>query len=88
MAEWTHRICERDWFDTVLIRDTRPPGVTENDELRMPVRLQDRDPEPCCVCGVLSVSGIYFRRHQDDLICGGLHDPQEYGAWSKVGWSA
>jgi hypothetical protein len=85
MAEWTHRICEKDWFDTTLERDTMPPGVSETGEFRMPVRLPDREPEPCCVCGVLCVSGIYFRRHPEDLRCTGRHDPDDWHLWSQVG---
>lgn len=82
MAELKHRICERCWFDVVLVRDTRPQGVGEDMTLRMPVQVIGREPAPCCVCGGLCVTSIFFRRHQDDLRCRGRHD--DWASWANV----
>ena len=110
MAEWTHRICERCWFDGTdqyekaegpLDDDAKdyyrlihePPGVFKDGEhagaYRMPVQAlgEDGKPEPgaCCFCGGMTITGIYTRHDQEDLLCKGRHAPEQLGEWSRVG---
>lgn len=72
MAEWTHNICERDWFAD------RKYSAHESGGFRMPSRILDPDGGDhngiCCVCGVPTVSGIYIREDEKELTCKGDHE--------------
>lgn len=75
MAEWTHRVCERCWFDSEL-------GMSGGGIYRLPAQVKDDPPGACCRCGGMTVTGIYFREDQEQLLCRGRHDsPAE---WSQV----
>lgn len=65
MAEWTHNICEKCWF--------------EREPERFPVQVK-REPndllvDNCCFCGTVKVTRIYVRHDPKDaaLLCGGEH---------------
>lgn len=89
MAEWNHRICERCWFDGPKSEHPSMPGA-----FRMPVRVKDWGPkeddiepvEPglCCYCGGLTVTGIFVREDENDVLCKGRHDESQWSEWAKV----
>lgn len=84
MAEWTHRICERCWFDDENLSTTddgayRTPVQVINPETKVP------DPGVCCTCGGLTITGIYMRKNENDLLCKGRHGEDQIGSWSQVG---
>jgi hypothetical protein len=90
VAEWTHRICERCWFDgTDLYRGMlgsdpvlAPPGMLEDGTYRQPVQVKEPDPGACCICGGMTITGIYFRHDERELLCQGEHEDLR---WSRVG---
>lgn len=100
MAEWTHRCCERCWFDgtewlerqgesrNFELREVEPLGVINDGAhagaYRMPTQVVDSEPGPCCVCGGMTITGIYFRRNETELRCLGRHEPEQLGQWSRV----
>ena len=96
MTEWTHRTCERCWFDgTERVERVHnsedykliitPPIQGEFDgSFRMPTQVKETEPGACCVCGGLTITGIFFRRSQDELPCQGRHEPEQLGSWSRV----
>lgn len=80
MSQWNHSQCERCWIrDYAILDDTAQPsrivGVS-----RLPVRLKNghgqiADPEPCCFCGEVTISGIQVRHDPKTLLeCLG-HEP-------------
>ncbi len=98
MAERTHRICERCWFDgsEVYAFDVNgavrlpPPGVMELDQpgvtaYRHPTQVREAEPSACCVCGGMTITGIFFRHDQEGLLCKSRHEPGQLGVWSRVG---
>ena len=103
MAEWTHRCCERCWFDgkEVLhkmddghwdLREVEPIGAMSDPEhanlYRTPVQVVDAEPGACCVCGGMTITGIFFRRDERELLCLGRHEPEQLGEWSRIGLAA
>jgi hypothetical protein len=66
MGGWTHRCCERCWFDG--------PGQTINGQARLPVQVKGDPPGRCCYCGGVTVTAIYRRDDPAMLICQGNHD--------------
>lgn len=81
MAEWTHRICERCWFDGT---DSLPaPGVRE-EIYHQPIQVIDPEPGACCYCGGMTITGIYTRQDETRLLCRGRHEPDETAEWSMV----
>lgn len=95
MAEWDHRCCERCWFDgaeRLERRDDQIPDweIIRTDPIqgdldgayRHPSQVKDADPGACCVCGGMTITGIFFRRDQDELLCAGRHE--DLGSWSRV----
>ena len=82
MAEWTHRVCERDWFDSDLSEHSSMPGA-----FRMPTQVKDVEPGLCCVCGGLCVTGIFIRKQQDDVLCQGRHEESQWHEWARVALS-
>jgi hypothetical protein len=74
MTEWTHNICERDWY-------IGSHGVLENGVFREPTRAKDTA-GVCCVCGAPTVSGIFIRADEKYLRCRGDHDHPE--RWSPI----
>lgn len=73
LANFTHRICERCWFDG--------PGRLEDDMVRLPVQVKDPDdPEgigTCCFCAGPCVTGIYTRKDPRLLDCQMRHGPDD-----------
>ena len=97
MAEWTHRCCERCYFDgpelylpnegqenSYEIYNVAPPGQNEDGTFRMPVQVKDAEPGVCCFCGGLTITGILVPHDQDELLCKGRHDPAEASTWARV----
>lgn len=78
MAEWTHNVCERCWFTTHELSHHPDGGF------RMPSRVNraDSPPDICCMCGTPTVSGIYIRRDENELLCQGDHEHPE--RWSPL----
>jgi hypothetical protein len=60
MSSFTHLICDSCWAIRCYVR---------NEIGRVPTRLQHPETEPCCVCGLLTGSGIYFRENPANLSC-------------------
>lgn len=100
MGEWTHRACERCWFDgtefltktasrTWDLSEVEPIGLVREGEhagaYRMPVQVKDVEPGACCVCAGMTITGIFFRRDESALQCRGRHAPEQLGEWSRVG---
>lgn len=83
MAEWTHRICERCWFDGTPFMAA--PGENPDGTFRSPVQVKEVEPAACCSCGGLTITGIFFRRDETELLCRGRHDDPR--SWAKVGLS-
>lgn len=86
MTEFNHRICERDWFDSDKSEHPSIPGA-----FRMPIRVKDWGPDEdkvqpglCCYCGGLTVTGIFVRQHEDEVLCGGRHDESQWHEWGRV----
>ncbi len=77
-----HRICERCWFDAEDPATGEPRGVYEDGTYRTPVQVRAPEPGPCCVCGGLTITGIFFRSRPESLLCHGDHDNP--GDWSRV----
>lgn len=84
MSQWTHRICERCWFDG-------PYGTLDDGAYRQPTQIIDPTPGPCCFCGGMTITGIFIRANpfsppRDDttsgVICAGDHEHPEQ--WSAV----
>jgi hypothetical protein len=75
MAEWTHRLCERCWFDG-------PYGTDENGFYVRPVQVKIVEPGACCSCGGMTITGIYARGPQEEFLCLGQHDQVE--KWSAL----
>jgi len=109
MAEWSHRCCERCWFDgpELFLPQRAPdegvggqvaasyelftlpaPGQKEDGTFKMPVQVKEIDPGACCYCGGLTITAIFTRHDQDELLCKGRHAPEEVGTWSRVTLSA
>lgn len=65
MGEWTHRICERCWFDG--------PGVLPDGAARLPVQVTEIEPGHCCYCLGWTVTGIFRRNDPALLPCAGVH---------------
>lgn len=91
MAEWNHRICERCWFDSAKSEHPSMPGA-----FRMPVRVKDWGPEDdedkvqpglCCYCGGLTITGIFTRQNQDEVLCQGRHEESQWHEWARVALS-
>lgn len=59
-SPWTHKLCETCW--TMLYHS------------RIPTRLNKDKQFPCCLCGMLTTSGIYYREDPTKMLCGGKHD--------------
>jgi len=72
MSEWTHNICERDWFMSPRF------SAHESGGFRMPHQIRDPDGQAmngiCCMCGVPTVSGIFVRADEKSMRCQGDHE--------------
>ncbi len=72
MANWTHQICERCWFDG--------PGRGLFGSVRVPVQVIGGNGEvgvgTCHFCLLPCVTAI-FVRHKPQPSCDSLHDPDE-----------
>lgn len=80
MAEWTHRICERCYYDSEfgILKEGEHEGA-----YRMPVQIRDPDPGACCFCGgFVALTGIYVRKDERELRCQGRHE--DLSSWSRV----
>lgn len=75
MAEWTHNVCERDWFSTHELSHHESGGF------RLPTQGAGM-PSICCMCGTPTVSGIYIRMNENELLCKGDHEHPE--RWSPM----
>lgn len=75
MPEWNHNLCERCWF-------TGPEGALEDGRFRMPVRTKTEHTDICCRCGVPTVTGIFVRAPETELLCRGDHQHPE--KWSPL----
>jgi hypothetical protein len=75
MAEWTHNLCERCWFTN------RKYSAHESGGFRQPTRVNDQN-DICCLCGVPTVSGIYVRANQSEMLCKGDHEHPD--KWSPL----
>lgn len=64
MSLWTHSICDTCWIINCITED----GLTENEEIREPVRMvgEFKKEEMCCWCGQQHKSGIYARSDPKD----------------------
>lgn len=83
MAEWTHRICERCFYDSDF--GVIPEGEPSAGAYRMPTQLKEeyREPSACCMCGgFVALTAIYIRKNEVELMCHGRHDDL---SWSHVG---
>lgn len=82
----TMMVVDQDGEGYEVVNLETPPGMTEDGTYRMPVQVLGEDgrpePAPCCVCGGMSITGIYFREREDVLLCGGRHDREVWGMWS------
>jgi hypothetical protein len=58
-SPWRHALCAPCY-------EALEPG-------RNPVALRDAQVELCCRCGLLTVSGIYYRADPESLACKGVH---------------
>lgn len=75
MTEWTHNICESCFFRS-------EEGAHPDGGFRLPVRMTEPPPGVCCGCGSPTVSGIYVRKRETELLCRGNHlHPEE---WSPL----
>lgn len=97
-GRWTHRVCERCWFDgsewlersenitdrSFEARSVEPVGrIPDQPELyRTPVQVKDTEIGVCCFCGLLTVTGIFVRRDPEAVMCHGEHVDQN---WARVG---
>lgn len=60
-------------------RKSRPE---EPDVYLMPNQVRDAEPGPCCFCGGMTITGIFVRRDENDVLCRGRHD--DPSSWSRV----
>ena len=93
-SQWTHRICERCWFDGppkvaslgALFYGGYEPiyGVLEDGvTFRKPTQIKGEEGGVCCFCGGMTVTAIYVRQGAATLRCGGNHDDPT--SWARVG---
>lgn len=80
MRNWTHRLCERCWFDARL-DDGATFGMAADGSYRKPVQIVDPEPGICCFCAGVTVTGIYVRADPDAMMCQGQHTDL---SWSGV----
>lgn len=82
MSVWTHRLCERCYYDSDfgVITDGEHVGA-----YRRPVQVKDVEPSACCMCGgFVALTGIFVRKDPSELMCHGQHEPDQLSTWSSV----
>jgi hypothetical protein len=72
MSRWRHSVCELDW---IAQRSNRGP-LGDVISVDRPTRVvtpdgETPDVEKCCVCGAMTIVGIYVRGNPDHFLCGG-----------------
>lgn len=99
--EWTHRICERCWFDgppqmihSVPCYDAPPHeivGMIQDGEhagaYRQPVQVNLDEPKPgaCCFCGGMTITRIFVRYDPADATVLCEGEHENIAGWSRVG---
>ncbi len=72
-----------------LVKQGEPLGIIKEGKhkgaYRMPVQSTEAEPGVCCFCGGMTITGIFTRIHQDEVLCKGRHEPDQLGDWSRVG---